>query len=72
MQARRHHGINVARFAPILAKRWKRNPAKKACELPELKALAWYSEALRQDMREEVCAEIERLARDLLKQGEVL
>lgn len=57
------HGVNTDRFATILAKRWERNSDKRACELPELKSLSGYSEALYPEHQKEVCAEIERLAR---------
>lgn len=34
------NGVNVERFAHILAKRWKRNPYYRAADLPELKKLS--------------------------------
>ena len=58
----KYHGINMDRFVPLLIKRRLRNPEYQACNLPELKQLAWYSDALSHAMREEVCREIERLA----------
>ena len=57
------HCINLDRFVPLLVKRWKRNPDYKASDLSELKSLTWYKDALTRPMREEVCQEIERLAR---------
>lgn len=59
------HGVNIERFGRILAKRWRRNRERAAEDLPELKSLAWYSEALRSDMRREVCRAIEARAREI-------
>lgn len=57
------HGVNISRFTEILVKRWKRNPDYRAGDLPELKSLTWYKEALPPHLQEEVCCEIEKQAR---------
>lgn len=57
--------INVERFAQILARRWKRNPAYRACDLPELKSLSGYSEAMYPEAKKEACAAIELRAREI-------
>ena len=62
------NGVNVERFAKILAKRWQRNRFLEACELPELKSLSGYSEALYPHAKREVEQAIERLAQELLEQ----
>ena len=64
------NGVNVQRFAAILAKRWKRDARRRAADLPELKSLSGYSEALYPKDQQEVCLEIERLARKIVMDGE--
>lgn len=61
----RLHGVNIERFAKLLAKRWKRNPLLSASGLPELKALTWYSEGLSSADQIEVCHEIKRVALEI-------
>ena len=62
------NGVNVERFAKILAKRWRRDRSRAACELPELKSLSGYSEALYPHAQREVCRAIERRARKIFEQ----
>lgn len=62
------NGINVERFAKILAKRWRRDRSRRACDLSELNSLSGYSEALFPADQHEVCRAIERRARELFEQ----
>jgi hypothetical protein len=61
------NGVNVTRFAKLLAKRWQRDRSYRACDLVELKRLAGYAEGLYAAAQREVCREIERLARNILE-----
>ena len=67
MEAPHAHGVNVERFARLLAKRWKRNRSYAARDLSELKSLSGYSEALYPHHQREVCQAIERRARQILE-----
>lgn len=66
------NGVNVERFAKVLAKRWRRDRSRRACDMPELKSLSGYSEALYPDAKIEVCAAIERRAREIFEAGSEL
>lgn len=61
------NGVNVERFANVLAKRWRRDRTRAACDMPELKSLARYSDGLYPAMRREVCQAIERRAREIFE-----
>lgn len=61
------NSVNVERFAKILAKRWQRDRTRRACDMPELKSLSGYNEALYPAAQREVCQAIERRARELFE-----
>lgn len=64
--------INVERFARILAKRWQRDRSRRAEDLPELKSLSGYSEAMYPEDRQEACRAIERRAREIFNSSNAL
>lgn len=63
------HGVNIERFAAILAKRRKRKPERGAKSLPELQTLSWYADALKPGMRWEVECAIEDRADEIAKEA---